>query len=502
MRLAAKIGPALRSVQARIHIDARRYPWLQTIVIVLTSGLVFGIVFSLSISTFLRDDLSVCWPVAGIQAAALLRIPRRYWISVIAGMIISQVILEWWEPMDEILVDTFADAVEVGLAAFCLPALNGLPEWIKQPRLLQRFLLWPTILGPALTGLPVAAVFAHELHVTFWSYWERWFAGDMLGIVLWLPLGVVLMSRETYALFQWKQLPRTLGLLGALWATGGFIFHIKPTPLAFAFMPLFLLIALKLGFSGSAIAVNVLCIISATGTLQHLGPFGFIQEPFSVTALQVFLASAMLMSFPISIILLQRDDFERESKAAYARMEQLAICDGLTGLANRRRFDTVFAEEWRRAMRDRQPLAVMMIDVDCFKLYNDVYGHLAGDDCLRQIGDSIKNTLKRAGDLSARYGGEEFVVLMPRTDVHGVIEVAETIRLQVEALHLEHERNPHQIVTISIGCASLIPNPSILPETLLEAADQLLYAAKQGGRNRVATHLPTAARPSTMSRAS
>ena len=501
MRLSVKIRLAWRSFLARVHIDARRYPWLQTLVIILASGLMFGVIFSLSISTFLRDDLSVCWPVVGIQAAALVRIPRRFWLPVITGMVFSQVFLEWWEPMDEILVDTFCDVIEVALAAFCLPALNGLSDWIKQPRLLQRFLLWPAILGPAFTGLPVAAIFSHELHVTFWSYWQRWFSGDMLGIVLWLPLGVVLMSRQTYDLFKWNQLPRTLGLLGALWGAGGFIFHVRPTPLAFAFMPLFLLVALKLGFSGSAIAVNVLCIISATGTLHHHGPFGFISEPFSVTTLQLFLASAMLMSFPISIILLQRDDFERESKAAYARMEQLAICDGLTGLANRRRFDTVFAEEWRRATRERQPLAVMMIDVDCFKLYNDVYGHLAGDDCLRQIADSINRTLKRAGDLVARFGGEEFVVLMPRTDVRGVVEVAEMVRFQVEILQLEHQRNPHQIVTISIGCSSLVPNPSILPETLLEAADQLLYAAKQGGRNRVATHLP-ATLPKAMSHAS
>ena len=123
---------------------------------------------------------------------------------MLAGMVISQIILEWWEPADEILVDVLGDVAEVVLAAYALPAFNGLSDWIRQPRLLQRFMVWPMILGPALTAFPVAAVFARELHIGFWSYWARWFTGDMLGIVLWLPLGLILLSSETYELFKWR----------------------------------------------------------------------------------------------------------------------------------------------------------------------------------------------------------------------------------------------------------------------------------------------------------
>ena len=491
MGLAAKIQPNLRDFQARVLIDVRRHPWLQTCVIVLASGLVFGTGFRLSLSTFLRDNVAVCWPLIGLQVAALLRISRRYWPPVIAGMILSQIVLEWPEPKDELLVDVLCDIAELLIAAYCLPAFKGVPDWIRQPNLLIRIVLWPMLLGPALTGLPVAAVFAHQVHVSYWRYWARWFSGDMLGMVLWLPLGLILMSRETYVLFAWKRLPRTIGLIGMLSGLGWFVFHSRSAP-AFIILPLLLLIALKLGFSGSVIAVNILCTVSAKGTLLHLGPFGAAPELYGVTVLQVFLAVAMLMCFPVSIILLERDTFEREIKHAYEQMEQLAISDGLTGIANRRRFDAVFDQEWRRGMRDREPLAIMMIDVDCFKLFNDLYGHLAGDDCLRRIAASIKGSVRRAGDLAARYGGEEFVVLMPGTNLAGALEVAEMVRLHVELLHLEHSRNPHQIVTISIGCWSIVPKHNVPAESLIEAADQGLYAAKQGGRNRIATIQPAA----------
>jgi diguanylate cyclase (GGDEF)-like protein len=373
------------------------------------------------------------------------------------------------------------------IAAYWLPPLNGVSKWIKEPGLLKRFMVWPAVLGPALTAFPVAAAYSRDLHVSYWSYWARWFTGDMIGIVLWLPLGIILISGETYALFAWKKLPRTLGLLGTFSLVGWGLFNSKPTPIAFLLMPFLLLIAFKLGFSGSAIAVNVLSIVSAKGTLHRLGPFGSIQEPYSVTALQSFLAVSMLMCFPISILLLERDEFERETREAYERVEKLAISDGLTGLANRRRFDDIFDQEWRRAMREGEPIGVMMIDVDCFKLFNDFYGHLAGDQCLRSIADSIRGSVNRAGDLPARFGGEEFVVLMPGTDLCGVVQVAEMLRFRIEVLHLEHKRSPHHIVTVSIGCWSATPMPGMMPESLIEIADQGLYSAKLNGRNRVST---------------
>jgi len=168
------------------------------------------------------------------------------------------------------------------------------------------------------------------------------------------------------------------------------------------------------------------------------------------------------------------------------RLERLSQIDGLTEIANRRFFDAVLAREVNRARRNGRPLSLLMIDIDNFKAYNDKYGHLAGDECLRKIAKTLEERLKRPGDFPARYGGEEFAVLLPETDETGALAVAEQIRAGVEALAIRHEEaNPLPIVTVSIG-VSAMPRPSaadIVP--LLERADRALYLAKRNGKNRV-----------------
>ena len=175
---------------------------------------------------------------------------------------------------------------------------------------------------------------------------------------------------------------------------------------------------------------------------------------------------------------------EEELQKAFLLVEELAGSDALTGIANRRRLDTILDNEWRRAARDRLPLSLLLMDVDHFKLYNDIYGHVHGDACLRQIAAIAQKVVHRPGDLLARYGGEEFAVVMPSTDAHGAQLIAEQIRLDVLALALSHEGNPHGVVTISIGCATTIPDCVSGHELLVEAADQALYRAKASGRNR------------------
>lgn len=168
-------------------------------------------------------------------------------------------------------------------------------------------------------------------------------------------------------------------------------------------------------------------------------------------------------------------------------LERLAMQDGLTGLANRRQFDVALGSEFSRAMRHASTLALVMLDVDCFKQYNDIYGHAAGDDCLRTISRAIRDlTPKRPGDLAARYGGEELAVLLPNTDVDGAVAVAEKIRHAIYDLRIEHAGSPTGFVTLSAGVDSLVPaQESDEPVRLIEAADKALYAAKMGGRNRV-----------------
>ncbi|WP_219115693.1 diguanylate cyclase [Janthinobacterium sp. UMAB-56] len=167
-------------------------------------------------------------------------------------------------------------------------------------------------------------------------------------------------------------------------------------------------------------------------------------------------------------------------------LSRLASQDGLTGLANRRHFDESLMGEFNRARRGESLLGLVMIDVDYFKQYNDIYGHVAGDECLRKIGKVVTYSMRRPGDLAARYGGEEMVVLLPGTDLAGTLAVAENIRLAIQSLEIEHAGNPLGVVTVSIGVEAFSPihleNQAI---ELVEAADKALYKAKESGRNQV-----------------
>jgi adenylate cyclase len=167
------------------------------------------------------------------------------------------------------------------------------------------------------------------------------------------------------------------------------------------------------------------------------------------------------------------------------QLRQLSDRDELTQLANRRVFNRLLASEWQRGLRSQTPLAVILCDVDQFKLYNDHYGHPQGDVCLRQVGLSIQESMRRTSDCAARYGGEEFVVLLPNTDGEGALQVAEQIRQMVLRKGLAHQHSTvHECVTLSLGVASIIPQEQYSTATLLQEADLGLYEAKKKGRNQ------------------
>lgn len=181
----------------------------------------------------------------------------------------------------------------------------------------------------------------------------------------------------------------------------------------------------------------------------------------------------------------------KELHQANAHLSRLSFQDALTGLANRRRFDEVLDEEWRRAHRHRTPLALLMADVDAFKAYNDTLGHPEGDRCLATVGALLLHAVGRAGDLAARYGGEEFAILVPNAGQESARSFAEALRLGCELLEVPHPLSPvGPVVTLSLGVASMVPVDGLSKEDLLAAADGALYQAKQAGRNRVVTAEP------------
>lgn len=188
---------------------------------------------------------------------------------------------------------------------------------------------------------------------------------------------------------------------------------------------------------------------------------------------------------------LERKVAERTQALGIAnrRLETLSVTDALTGLANRRRMTDVLDQEWMLAVRHQTPLGLAMVDIDFFKLFNDHYGHPAGDQCLRQVAAILNNNV-RATDVVARYGGEEFVIVMPKVNLEGTKRIAQRVRTAVAALDRRHEHSPLGFVTVSIGVASIIPSDASSPELLLEAADNMLYQAKRNGRNRVESAEP------------
>ncbi len=170
---------------------------------------------------------------------------------------------------------------------------------------------------------------------------------------------------------------------------------------------------------------------------------------------------------------------------ANTKLLRLSATDGLTGIANRRMYDEMVIREWRRCERMKRPLALVMIDVDHFKLFNDKYGHQIGDECLKAVATQVGKAAPRATDLAARYGGEEFILVLGETDTDGAKWIANRLRQQVSDLKIPHYASSSHHVTISCGVAAIIPDARLSLEVLLKSADQALYCAKESGRDQV-----------------
>lgn len=177
---------------------------------------------------------------------------------------------------------------------------------------------------------------------------------------------------------------------------------------------------------------------------------------------------------------------EKKLREQAVELQSQSLVDGLTGIANRRRFDLHLEHEFRNAKRNNTPLSLIMIDVDYFKNYNDNYGHQRGDDCLVQIASALERALNRSNDLVSRYGGEEFAVILPNTNEDGALRVANALHAEVESLMLSHAwSGVADHVTVSLGVSTLTPEPAANTGNLIHAADRALYQAKRSGRNCV-----------------
>ncbi|MGE4552468.1 MAG: GGDEF domain-containing protein [Desulfovibrionaceae bacterium] len=239
-----------------------------------------------------------------------------------------------------------------------------------------------------------------------------------------------------------------------------------------------LVTSILFALAASLFRVGVTVLSPRTPTfLAHAGTLQFAAVLLTILA---------VIGIAGSFLILNTHRMERDLNEARRKIETLANTDGLTGLFNRRYFDAKLKQELERLQRSAQPLSLIMADIDCFKLYNDTYGHQAGDDCLKQVAVAFQESGGRVSDIAARYGGEELVMLLPNTDGNGVHKVALAIQAAVQALAIPHATSTAAaVVTLSVGIATVRPDRSLAPDMLVRFADQALYQSKAHGKNQI-----------------
>ena len=312
-------------------------------------------------------------------------------------------------------------------------------------------------------------------------------------------LGILMLLRRGYS-------PDTCGnlLTGAAWyvytalafLTGGIW---APVMIWFATLPI-LSVLLSGPRSGAFWTFVSGLTVGAFALIERLG-WGLPTElnPNSIFIVQFTGLLGLLSCVFLLVSVLKKMEFgaRSELREANAKLELQAATDGLTGIPNRHRFDVALAQEWARHQRSAVPLSVALIDADFFKSFNDEYGHLAGDECLRAVARTIRASIRRPTDFCARFGGEEFAVILPNTDEAGALRVAECICQQVRAMAIPHPRSSvNCLVTVSIGISTTIPTLQRSRQDFLHDVDMALYRAKEAGRDRivqVATELTASA---------
>lgn len=439
---------------------------------------------------------AVWWANAALASLMLLS-PRREWLSLLAAGLAGNILGHriFGDHWPEALSLSACDIGETAIAVFGVGLALGRRVDLTRQRQLLLFVLFAVLLGPLVASLG-AGIVLHLLHGSPLTVPLRWFPASALGMIVVVPLVLGLARRETRELFHRGRLLNTMLYLAMIAAATAAIFMRSDFPWLFFIFPPLLFLVVRLGLSGGVLGC---CVIAAIGThftvARSTGPLARMADPtleHRILILQLFLATAVLSVSFVGVVFadlkratMAASDSEERYRLLASSMEALAREDALTGVANRRQFDRVLAGEWQRAMRNRGLLSLLLLDIDRFKQYNDLYGHLEGDRCLRTVIDLAAQMVHRGGDTVARFGGDEFAIVLPGIPDSAASDLAERMRRSVEQKNIEHTGNPQRIVTISVGCATIAPNAKASITDLLAAADGALYAAKNGGRNRV-----------------
>ncbi|MEE9309827.1 MAG: GGDEF domain-containing protein [Cocleimonas sp.] len=321
------------------------------------------------------------------------------------------------------------------------------------------------------------------------------------GLIVTLSIVRFLMGKSFKSERQYTQIELTgwanrhvffTTLISTIWGLAGLVFF--PTDLPHQIVLVLILFSVLLASIPTLAASRIAYYFQVIVTLLPTTVLLFLSQDQGHGIM-----SGAIVVMAITLILISNYIYQLlfELQETQLKLQSLADTDQLTKLANRRHFDRKFKIEWRRAMREKTPISMLLIDVDFFKKYNDTYGHQAGDSCLKQLSDAMASVTHRPADLASRYGGEEFSILLPVTKQADAVMLAERLRRKIEGLQIEHSRTDIGVVTVSIGVSCCEPawdftgntpdeeQKVIFPAMLLTAADNALYVSKERGRNQV-----------------
>jgi diguanylate cyclase (GGDEF)-like protein len=443
----------------------------------------------------------VVWLPNAVLLAALLRFRgRRGWLM--AGLTFASDVIGNLPqfPWDEAVLLSLVNLVEV-VSTFLLMRSTGASPRLERIEDLTKFLLAGPVLSALFAGILGAAVIEmmEGSSASYFTLMRLWWFGDALGLMIYTPL-LLAFSQPPAERIHWRWqnvvvVLLTLALVGLIFSSRDGEFagqSLTPTVL----LPFVLVMAARFERRWIALAVALISLATAYALTMGHNPFGETAVYTRIVRAQEFIMTLSIVGMGFAVLLDERKIKERELELkvrertreleeSNGKLATLSATDGLTGIANRRRFDEVLAREWGRARRAEEPLALALLDVDWFKKYNDHYGHQSGDDCLRTVAQILQVNIRRSVDLVARYGGEEFAIIAPATGEASALRIARTIAQALADAGLPHATSAFGVVTVSIGVAVLVPTGTMTAETLVTQADAALYQAKEQGRNRV-----------------
>ena len=475
-----------------------RYPATRAACTALGYGLLYAALRTALNRFAFQNGWTILWPLNGLTIALLIMRPRAQWPVLLFGIEVGTGLGHWLDhnPLSTVLWYRALSLTEVLISASLLPAFSSLADWLRRPHIYHRFFA-SVLLGPGVSGLLTALIFHHLQGRPYLVTFNDWATADALGIAATMPLILSFRSPELRGLVSPSALPRTLGILAFALLCATLSLAVSTYPLLFLLYPVLLLVDVLLSFAGAALAICMVCFLAVWLAIHDYGPFGRWPSGLLLSrdaGLQIYLGFHILALFPASLRILERKRLDEELRDVNVQLTMLASIDGLTGVANRRALDERFVQEWNRAQRTHESLGLLMIDIDHFKQFNDLYGHPAGDRTLVTVASALAQQMRRAEDMVARFGGEEFAVLLPHTDLNAAAYLAERLRASIEEIAIAHQASRWGHVTVSIGCAVFTPSAEHSAQDhlqLLAAADHALYQAKEAGRNRVQANLHT-----------